>query len=240
MHWALLSDPHIPADPDEGKPPHKPRETFPVAVEQAIDAGPQAAMVLGDIAYRHGLPEDYAAAKPMLARMAEQFPVCLTLGNHDVREDFLAAFSDHKHNDETPLKSIVIVEHGPREVSDSRLQLPGRCCSRHAGIPGSANGWTSSSVEPNQTPTIICFHHALDDNDKSLVDVDRLLRVITPHKQVKAIIHGHWHDLRRYEIDGIHVLQLPSAGLPLAPDVPIGWLDAMFHRLRRGVRNAYH
>ena len=45
---------------------------------------------------------------------------------------------------------------------------------------------------------------------------------------MKAIIHGHWHDLRRYEIDGIHVLQLPSAGLPLVPDVPIGWLDALF------------
>ncbi len=226
-HWALLSDPHFPADPEEGRPPHKPTENFPIAVDQAIDAAPQAAMVLGDIAYRHGLPEDYSAVKPMLARMAENFPVCLTLGNHDVRENFLTAFSDHPIPDETPAKAIVIVEHGPVRflILDSSYRVdvvPGMLGFRQ-------RAWLDKFLaESDQTPTIVCFHHALDDNDKSLVDVDRLLGVILPHKQVKAIIHGHWHDLRRYEIDGVHVLQLPSAGLPLVPDVPIGWLNATF------------
>ncbi len=184
-------------------------------------------MVLGDIAYRHGLPEDYVAAKPTLARMAEHFPVCLTLGNHDVRENFLAAFSDRSSSEETPAKSIIIVEHTPVRflILDSSYRVD--------VVPGmlgfQQRAWLDAFLtESDDTPTIICFHHALDDNDASLVDVDRLFRVILPHKQVKAIIHGHWHDLRRYQIDGIHVLQLPSAGLPLVPDVPIGWLNATF------------
>lgn len=226
-HWALLSDPHIPANPDEGKPPYKPRENFPIAVDQAIEAGPQAAMVLGDIAYRHGLPEDYAAAKPALTRMAEHFPVCLTLGNHDVRENFLAVFGAYPLPDETPLKSIIIVEHTPVRflILDSSYRVdvvPGMLGFRQ-------RAWLDTFLsESDSTPTIICFHHALDDNDASLVDVDRLLRMILPYKQVKAIIHGHWHDLRNYEIEGLHVVQLPSAGIPLVADVPIGWLNATF------------
>ncbi len=192
-----------------------------------MEALPQAAMVLGDIAYRHGLPEDYAAVKPSLTRMAERFPVCLTLGNHDVRENFLRAFSQHPLAGDTPAKSIVIVEHPCIRflILDSSYRVdvvPGMLGFRQ-------RGWLDQYLTKSSgAPTILCFHHALDDNDRSLLDADRLLRIVGRHHHVKAIIHGHWHKLLHYEVDGVHVLQLPSAGMPLQQDIPLGWLDAAF------------
>lgn len=183
-------------------------------------------MILGDIAYRFGLPEDYAAAKPVITRMAERFPVCLTIGNHDVREHFLSAFGPAPSSDPPP-KSIVVVNHPPIRfiILDSSYRVdvvPGLLGFRQ-------REWLARFLdESGSIPTVICFHHALDDNDKSLFDADQLLGVLLPRPQVKAILHGHWHKLRRYDVDGLHVIQLPSIGLPLADGVPIGWLSATF------------
>ncbi|HUG80209.1 MAG TPA: hypothetical protein VML01_00995, partial [Bryobacterales bacterium] len=80
---------------------------------EVIRAAPQAAMILGDIAFKFGLPEDYAAVKPVITEMAEHFPVCLTMGNHDVRENFLGAFWPTATTDPAPPKSIVVVNHPP-------------------------------------------------------------------------------------------------------------------------------
>ncbi len=185
-------------------------------------------MILGDIAYRFGLPEDYAAVKPTITAMAKYFPVCLTMGNHDVRENFLSAFASTPPTDPPPPKSIVVVHHPPVRfiILDSNYRVdvvPGLLGFRQ-------REWLAQFLDGTDAiPTIICFHHALDDNDKSLFDADRLLRVLLPRTQVKAIIHGHWHKLLHYEVEGLHVLQLPSIGLPLADGVPIGWLTAAFN-----------
>ena len=184
-------------------------------------------MILGDIAYRFGLPEDYAAAKPTITQMAEHFPVCLTMGNHDVRENFLSAFTGTPPTDPAPPKSIVVVNHPPLRfiILDSLYRVdvvPGLLGFRQ-------REWLTRFLDSaDATPTIVCFHHALDDNDKSLFDADRLLRILLPRRQVKAIIHGHWHKLLHYDMEGLHVIQLPSIGLPLADGVPIGWLSATF------------
>ena len=225
--WALLADPHFPADPGEGRSPHKPAENFPVGARQVIEAAPQAAMILGDIAYRFGLPEDYAAAEPVITGMAEHFPVCLTMGNHDVRENFFRAFAPTTATDPAPPKSIIVINHPPVRfiILDSLYRVD--------VVPGllgfQQRGWLARFLDDSEPiPTIICFHHALDDNDKSLFDADRLLGVLVPRPQVKAILHGHWHKLRRYEIEGLDVIQLPAIGLPLEDGVPIGWLSAIF------------
>jgi 3',5'-cyclic AMP phosphodiesterase CpdA len=225
--WALLADPHSPADPGDGRPPHKPAANFPAGAREVIKAAPQAAMILGDIAYRFGLPEDYAAAKPVITEMAEHFPVCLTIGNHDVRENFLSAFAPTTTADPAPPKSIVVVNHPPVRfiILDSLYRVdvvPGLLGFRQ-------REWLSRFLDNTEPiPTVICFHHALDDNDASLFDADRLLGILLPRRQVKAMMHGHWHKLRAYDIEDLHVLQLPSIGMPLEDGVPIGWLSAGF------------
>jgi len=227
IRWALLADPHFPADPAEGLPLNNPARNLPAAAEDVIETEPQAAMILGDIAYKFGLPEDYAAAKPAIGRMAAHFPVCLTMGNHDIRENLLGAYSSAPPADPPPAKSIIVINHPPVRfiILDSLYRVD--------VVPGllgfQQRDWLARFLDgTDAVPTIVCFHHALDDNDKSLFDAERLLRVLLPRKQVKAIIHGHWHKLRRYDIEGLHVVQLPSVGLPLEQGVPIGWLSATF------------
>lgn len=194
---------------------------------EVIKAAPQAAMILGDIAYRFGLPDDYAAAKPVITKMAEHFPVCLTMGNHDVRENFLSAFAPTAPTDPAAPRSIIVINHAPLRfiILDSLYRVdvvPGLLGFRQ-------REWLARFLDDSgPIPTVICFHHALDDNDKSLFDAGQLLGVLLSRQQVKAILHGHWHKLRQYDVDGLHVIQLPSIGLPLADGVPIGWLSATF------------
>ena len=237
VRWALLADPHVPADPAEGRPPDYPVENLRVAVEQVLEAAsapetsPEAAIILGDLAWRYGLPEDYARVKSLITPLAERFPLCLTLGNHDQRENFLTAFSsdappDEGEAPETPAKSIIVVEHPPVRflILDSlfRTDVVG-------GLLGfEQRAWLRQFLEESEpTPTILAMHHALDDNDKSLFDAEPLLRLAAPFQQVKAIVHGHWHEFKHQVVEGIHDIQLPAVGLPLADGVPTGWLEAV-------------
>ena len=228
VRWALLADPHVPADPAEGCPPDYPVENLRAGVEQVLRAAPEAAMILGDLAWRYGLPEDYARVKSLITPLAERFPLCLTLGNHDERENFLAAFpppASAEGDGATP-KSIIVVEHAPVRfvILDSQFR---------SGVVGGLLGfqqraWLRGFLEQTPpVPTILAMHHALDDNDKSLFDAEQLVRLVAPFGQVKAIIHGHWHKFKHEVVEGIHDIQLPSVGLPLADGIPIGWLETV-------------
>ena len=234
VRWALLADPHVPADPNDGRPPDYPVENLRAAVEQVLEAvsapeaAPEAAMILGDVAWRHGLPEDYAQASSLIEPLAARIPVCLTLGNHDERENLLTAFPPQVSlDDNVPAKSIIVVEHGPLRfvILDSQFQ---------SGVVGGLLGFEQRAwlrrllEEMPPTPTILAMHHALDDNDKSLFDTDQLLKLVAPFKQVKAIIHGHWHLFKHEVVEGIQDIQLPAVGLALADGVPLGWLDTVF------------
>ena len=140
-------------------------------------------MVLGDIAYRHGLPEDYAAVTPTARSHGRAVSrVCLTLGNHDIRENFVwrRSASINASRMKRPLKAIVIVEHPPVRflILDSNYRVdvvPGMLGFRQ-------RAWLDKLLVPN--PTRHADHPLLPPRARrqrqaSLVDVDRLLRVIT-------------------------------------------------------------
>ena len=239
VRWALLADPHVPADPAEGRPPDYPVENLRAAVEQVLDAvkspetAPAAAMILGDVAWRHGLPEDYAQAASLIEPLAARLPVCLTLGNHDERENFLAAFPpqasppSHAAGDGATPKSIIVVEHAPVRFVILDSQFRGGVVGGLLGFEQRA--WLRRFLDGTPpVPTILAMHHALDDNDKSLFDAEQLVKLIAPFRQVKAIVHGHWHEFKHEVVEGIHDIQLPAVGIPLADGIPIGWLDAVF------------
>ena len=47
-------------------------------------------------------------------------------------------------------------------------------------------------------PTVLFVHHTLGDGDGDLLDINRLYRLVRPHRKVKAIFYGHSHE---YAID---------------------------------------
>jgi Icc protein len=226
VHWALLADPHISADPATAYNGLRPAEHARDTVAAILKASPQAALIAGDLAWDAGLPGDYTQLRTILEPLARQFPVCLMLGNHDSRSAFLAEFALAG----TPLgsaveKTLTVVEHGPIRwvLLDSLYRT-----DVVPGLLGKAQRcWLRRLLETSgPRPTLIVVHHPLDEEDDSLLDGDRLFRLVEPFPQVKAILTAHDHAYRVDSRGGIHIVSLPALGMPFDQAEPVGWIEA--------------
>jgi 3',5'-cyclic AMP phosphodiesterase CpdA len=204
----------------------RPAEHAQQAVAEILRAGPQAALIAGDLAWEEGLPGDYAHLQAILEPLAARMPLCLMLGNHDSRSAFLAEFAPARAHPEAAVdKLLAVVEHGPIRwiLLDSlfRTDIVG-------GLLGRAQRcWLGGLLEASDPrPTLIVVHHPLDDNDDSLLDGDRLFRLVDPFPQVKAILTAHDHAFRAGTRGGIHVVGLPALGMPFDEREPVGWIEA--------------
>jgi 3',5'-cyclic AMP phosphodiesterase CpdA len=228
LRWALLADLHIPADPAQTYQGHSPEENARRAVAQVVEAKPDGALVAGDLAWSEGLAGDYARCKYVLGPLAAVAPLCFTVGNHDVREEFLAWFGESfPPTNSFPPKSIVVVEHPVVRMilldSLFRTDVVGGLLGKNQ------RGWLRGFLDGcDETPTLLFVHHSLDEEDGSLFDADRLLRLAQDFPKVKAIFHAHDHVFRCGSWDGVHVVSLPAVGMPLQPGTPLGWVDANF------------
>jgi 3',5'-cyclic AMP phosphodiesterase CpdA len=226
VRWALLADPHICSDPAQDYNGFRPAEHLVAAVANVVKSSPQAALIAGDLAWDQGLPEDYMRLHAMLQPLADLAPLCLMLGNHDNRQAFLAEFFRSQANGETPIeKAPAVVEHGPIRwiLLDSLIQT-----DIVAGLVGKTQRcWLQRLLETSdQRPTLIVVHHPLNDEDDSLLDSDRLLRLVLPFPQVKAILTAHDHAYRTRSLEGIHIVALPALGMPFDDREPVGWIEA--------------
>lgn len=204
----------------------RPAEHARAAATEILKARPQAALIAGDLAWDEGLPGDYGHVREILEPLAAQMPVCLMLGNHDNRSAFLAEFAPlHAQAEPAIEKSLIIIEHGPIRwiLLDSLFRT-----EIVAGLLGKAQRcWLRRLLETSdQRPTLIVVHHPLDEDDDNLLDSDRLLRLIQPFQQVKAIFTGHNHAYRVDSREGIHIVSLPALGMPFDEREPVGWIEA--------------
>jgi Icc protein len=228
MHWALLSDTHIPADPADGYRGFSPQENLKKVLPQVAAAAVQGVLICGDLARLKGLPADYAALKAFLAPISAGMPLALALGNHDDRGNFLASFGAQSGAQPVQDHHVVIVD-GPAAqfvVLDSLIRpdfVP--------GLLGKAQrGWLADYLlkATSSKPIVLFVHHPLDDGDGNLLDTPRLLEIIRPHRQVKAVVFGHTHAYAFSSIDGIHLINLPAVGYNFADSEPVGWVEARF------------
>jgi Icc protein len=221
--WALLSDTHVAADPENRYRGFFPYLNLQEVATQIADKLPDRIVISGDLARLKGETDAYENFKTLLAPVARQRPIHLGLGNHDDREDFFRAFKSPTAADMAiENKHIVEAEAGPVRliVLDTLLHVNGT-----AGELGlSQRSWLETFLRRcDNKPTILFLHHTLSSD---LLDTRPLLEIIRPVAKVKAVVYGHSH---RYEFStdaGIHLINLPATGFNFVGTQPVGWVEA--------------
>ena len=224
--WAFLADAHIPADINNNYRGFFPYLNLQKVIPDIISALPDGVAIAGDLARLTGQLDDYANLKKLLNPIAEKRPVFMALGNHDNRENFVKVF-DKVPGEKQPVKNklVTVIERPPIRliILDSLLYV-----NKVSGLLGKAQRqWLEDYLkECDNTPTILCFHHSLEDGDGDLLDVPRLFSAIKPIRKVKAILYGHSHAYGFSEFEGIHLINLPAVGYNFSDTEPVGWVEA--------------
>jgi 3',5'-cyclic AMP phosphodiesterase CpdA len=243
--WALLSDPHIAADPalvsrEINMTDHLRATAAEVA---ALSPAPLHVLVNGDCAFNHGEPGDYTQFVSLLQPMREAgLSIHCTLGNHDAREVFWNALpgeaaaprpvaSKHLSVLESPLANWILLDslqetnHTPGDLGPEQLQ------------------WLAAALDARPgKPALVMVHHDMfppaNGKPAGLIDAEELLKVVQPRRQVKALLYGHTHTWRQHEIDGLHFINFPAVAYNFAPGEATGWVEA--HLRADGIKLTLH
>jgi 3',5'-cyclic AMP phosphodiesterase CpdA len=223
--WALLSDIHIAANPENRFRGFYPYRNLQEVTAQITDNLPDGVVITGDLARWRGETQSYERLKTMLAPISQQRPVHLGIGNHDNRKNFLRTFDDYdRMNDSGDNKHVVTINAGPVRliVLDTLLFI-----NANPGILGrSQRAWLESYLQTcDDRPTILLLHHT---PYADLLDTRRLFDIVKPVPKVKAIVYGHSHAYRFGEADGVHLINLPATGFNFSNRQPVGWVEARF------------
>jgi 3',5'-cyclic AMP phosphodiesterase CpdA len=240
--FALLSDTHIAADPATLGRKINMTDQLRQVVGEVLKLSPAPANVLlnGDFAFNTGESADYASGVKLLKPLRKAgMPIHIGLGNHDNRQRFLAALPDEAKRP-APLQDTkhVMVLETPRAtwVMLDSLNMTNK-------TPGLLGGdqlaWLAKTLDANADKVnIVMVHHNPDlpapggaANDKSkaagLIDTAALFDVLSPRKQVKALVFGHSHRWSHEKRDdGLHLINLPTTAYVFSPEQPSAWTDA--------------
>ncbi len=226
---ALLSDTHIAADPNDRFRGFSPHENLRKTVIQAGDQEFDLVLVNGDLARLQGTPEDYVQFKALIDPLLESAPMVVTMGNHDDRKNAESALVKRAGELEPVQKKLVsTIDAGAFKLImlDSLLATnvtPGQ-------LGKAQRQWLADYIESQGTrPLLVFVHHQPDPNDDgALVDAERLLAILKPHRSVKALLFGHTHVWALDKQDDMHLINLPAVGYNFSDGHPVGWVDASF------------
>ncbi len=227
---ALLSDTHIPEDKTEHYRGFYPYNNLKEIVSHIQKSDVQSAIITGDLARLEGKPGDYLNLKELIYPLAQTIPLAMVMGNHDRRDHFLDAFTETPgERQDVNNKYILVMEHPEVRfiLLDSLIYTN---LSPALGLLGKAQRkWLKTYLNLNNDKAVVLIvHHTLNDGDGDLQDSDKLFNIISPHKQVKAIVYGHSHEYKYDVRDDIHLINLPATGYNFRPTDPIGWVEASF------------
>jgi predicted phosphodiesterase len=232
--FAFFSDAHIASDPAQTYLRINMADQFAACAHElaAWPVKPAAVIVNGDLAFKFGLPEDYATFGRLLEPVRALAPIHLTLGNHDDREKFWQAFP----RDATRLKtapqrqasifasdranwflldSLDATNHTPGELGTAQLD------------------WLARELAARpEKPAIVVCHHPLDITGlMGLKDSPALEELLVRHRQVKAFVFGHTHDWQvEQHPSGVQFINLPPTGYVFQAGRPSGWVRVTLAR----------
>jgi 3',5'-cyclic-AMP phosphodiesterase len=226
--FAFFSDTHLAADATLEHSGINMAKNLHDCVRELADwrVKPAAVIVNGDLAFRSGLPEDYARFGKIIHPVRALAPIHLSLGNHDERENFWQAFPDDAAKPNSVphkqaavfaseranwflLDSLDVTSQTPGEVGDAQLS------------------WLKQELEARpDKPAIVVCHHPLDVTGlMGLKDSIALEELLVRHRQVKAFIFGHTHNWQvTTHPSGVHLINLPQTSYAFQTGRPSGWV----------------
>jgi 3',5'-cyclic AMP phosphodiesterase CpdA len=189
---AQITDIHLGFDP--GNPGELNRQRFDMVLDRLTTGPnrPDLLLVTGDLTDK-GDPESYARLREALS--ACQFPVHLCVGNHDLRDPFLAQFPDVSN-------AFGFIQYAIELDGLRILVLDTLEEGRHAGAFCAIRAaWLRAKLaEKPDVPTIIAMHHppvevGIDWMNTAPQEpwVARFSQAMRGADQVKAIVCGHVH-----------------------------------------------
>ncbi len=235
--WALVSDVHCSEDPNDSYRGFYPQANLKKAAKDIADSDATVCAVTGDLARLAGKPGDYEAFKTLFSPVLEKMPVGFALGNHDNRQNFRKAFaSPFGVRQPVPGTQVAALEW-----TDLRAVFLDSLLGTEVtpGQLGSAQRrWLAGYVAGDPRPTLLFVHHDLGEDDSSLTDAPKLLDLIIPLQQVKAIFYGHTHQYKIGAREGVHLVNIPATAYSFSPDQPTGWM--LMTRTPNGVNITLH
>jgi 3',5'-cyclic AMP phosphodiesterase CpdA len=226
MRWAFFSDIHIKSDPNETYKGFHIQNNLRKVIEEVMVSGAAGSIITGDLARLEGHREDYQALANLLSPLVSKMPVGFVLGNHDRQENFLKFFTNRPGH-QPSLKDKLVTEISTPAADflllDSLLftnQVPGL-------LGKMQRDWLAQCLsEKSEKPLLLFLHHDLEDSDSSLLDADRLLRIVESLSRVKAMVFGHTHKYGFKQVEGIHLINLPATAYNFSLEQPVGWVEA--------------
>ncbi len=226
---ALLSDTHISEDPSDSFRGFSPHANLRKVADMVAKTQPDLLVINGDLARTAGHTSDYQALNTFLNPLLEAMPMVVTMGNHDDRGNARKTLGTLSGDRQAIVQKLVtVLDAGPCTfvLLDSLLAT-----NVVPGLLGKAQrDWLAGFLpEAGAKPVVVFVHHNPDgDSDTALMDTDKLLALLRPAKNVKALVFGHTHEYSMTRVDGMHLVNLPAVGYNFADGNPVGWVEAAF------------
>ena len=229
VRMALISDTHIAADSSDNYRGFSPHENLKNVIAQVSGMQFNLGVLNGDLARKTGEPADYSAFVNFFDPLADKMPTLITLGNHDDRKNARSALAK-RSGEVQPVeqKLVTTLDAGPFDLVLLDSLMATNISQGQLGH--NQRDWLGAYLDAQiSKPQIVFVHHNPDpNNDGALVDADRLLAILRPRRQLKALFFGHLHVYTQAQQDGLHLINLPATGYNFADGNPVGWVEATF------------
>lgn len=217
----LLSDIHICGELVDGKSKYYPYNPtcLKLRIAEILQMRPLPANVLvfGDVAWDHGLEEDYRYAAELLSELEQAgIKVTLGMGNHDRRAPFFKVFSEYAKSTKVAGRVVSVVELPDFDfvMLDSLAELPGLKLRQATTVSGEISGgqieWLGEWMKGRARRVVLGSHHPLGE-------MANLEKLIADTPQVAGYVYGHTHIWNK----GVRVVRprkelhmVPTLGLP--------------------------
>jgi 3',5'-cyclic-AMP phosphodiesterase len=216
-----------------------------VAAIGRLESRPDAVIISGDIT-EHGLSDEYAEARRMLANIG--VPFVAIPGNHDERAAFRAGFGLLGTG---PLHTMR-EDLGPVRIIGVDVTVPGL---HHGEFDDAAEAWLAArlAAEPER-PTLIMLHQPPFESGIGFIDAyrcmggKRLEALVLRYPAVERVVCGHIHRMAQRRFGGTIALTAPSTATAIALRLdegasPASWIEPpgmLLHHWREGTGMVSH